>query len=217
MSGFRTFMDLTDAGIANEYAAILEENMIPFKLQDTSKDFDPSMSNNTANKTFMLMLDPKDFEKTNALLESKTSFDINEIEPSHPFFSFSTAELSEVVMNYDEWNPLDVKLAKYLLKKQNVAIDTSEIKSHQKEKEINKATEDESTKSGSIMILIGYVFCLAGGFLGFAIGVFLITAKKELPNGTKVFVYKKPEREHGYLMLIAGLAMATLLIYVNLK
>lgn len=217
MSDFRTFMDLTNADSAFEYAAILEDNEIPFKLQDTSKDFDASFSNNKATKTFMLMLNPIDFERANVLLESKTSFDIDEIDLNHPFFSFSSDELSDVVMNYDEWNPLDVKLAKYLLEKENIEIDSSKIKSYQKEKEIIKNTDQNDTKSNSIMIMTGYVFCLAGGFLGIGIGVFLITAKKELSNGTKVFVYKKSDRDHGYLMLFAGLIFLLLYIYLNLK
>lgn len=216
MSDFKTFMDLTDAGLAMEYAAILDGHQIPYKLQDTSRDFDASMSFNKATKTFILMLHPNDFEQANSLFELKSAFDMEQINASHPFFAFSTSELSDVVMNYDEWNPLDVRLAKHLLKKENIEIVNSEINAHQKNKKFNQTLDGGNAKSDT-MIITGYVFCLLGGLLGFAIGLFLITAKKQLPDGSKTYVYKKSQRDHGYLMVLIGLAFSTLYLYLKLK
>ena len=115
MSEFRTFMCLTDFSSANEIEKIFDDAKLDYKTQDTSKDFDPSMSYNSAKDSFLIMLKQQNFEKATALLDEKLKFEINEINSSHPLFSFKIEELKEVLKNHDEWHPLNVKLAKYLL------------------------------------------------------------------------------------------------------
>lgn len=214
MPGFKTFMDLTDPETAMEYAAILDGHKIPYKLQDTSKDFDASMSFNKATKTFMLMLNPKDFEQANALLELKAAFDIDQINASHPFFSFSNDELSDVVMNYDEWNPTDVKLAKHLLAKDKIAISDAQINAFKKGKE---AEMRKPEKSDRVTILIGYVFSLTGGIIGLAISLFLINSKKTLPSGEKIYTYCESDRKHALVMLSISCIVFAFSLFMVLK
>ena len=115
MSEYRTFMSLTDISHANEILKIFNDFKLEYKTQDTSKDFDPSMSYNSAKDSFLIMLKQQDFEKATALLDEKLKFEINEINTSHPLFSFKIDELKDVLKYHDEWHPLDVKLAKHLL------------------------------------------------------------------------------------------------------
>lgn len=201
MSDFKTFMSLNDLAIADEMAVILETHKIPFKLQDTAKDFDASFANDPAKQSFLIMINPKDFERTSAILEQHTLLNLDEIDPQHPLFSFSTEELKDVVKNYDEWHPIDVKLAKYLLEKQHITVDATEIKAQQHLKEL-KTYEPE--KSSTITLLLGYVFCMLGGMAGIGIALFMMNAKKTLPNGSKKFVYSNSDRKHGLFMLLLG-------------
>ncbi|WP_284653098.1 hypothetical protein [Flavobacterium terrisoli] len=214
MRDFKTFMSLTDSAIAEEFASILEANQIQFKVQDTSKDFDASFSNDKARHSILLMLDPRDFDLANQVLESKTTFDISAFDKNHPFFSFTSEELIDVVKNYDEWNPYDVKLAKHLLEKQDILMNSRDIETFQKVKEIS-AEVKEQTSSNRLMIITGYLFCLLGGFIGIGIGLFLISAKKTNLSGQKEYVYNPTERTHGYLMLFAGVVI--FLLYINFK
>jgi len=209
MADFKTFMSLTDASVAEEFASILETNKIPFRIQDTSKDFDASFSNNKATQSIIIMLDPKDFDKATAVLDIAIEFEINDIDKNHPMFTFDRGELIDVIKNNDEWHPLDVKLAQYLLDKQQITIDNDEISRYKKIKLIDSSKPEIPNP---ITILTGYAFCMIGGLIGIAIALFLITARKTAADGSKYYVYSKTERNHGYVMLILGTIVFSLII-----
>jgi hypothetical protein len=205
MGDLKTFMSLTDSEVAKEITAILETNKVPFFLQDTSKDFDVTFANNDAKNAFLIMLHPSDFEKASTVLEQQTPLDYNNIDPQHPLLSFSIDELKDVVKNFDEWHPIDVKLAKHLLSQQNIVVETTEIKKQQTLKELESLKPEKSS----------YTFCLMGGFAGIGIALFLMTAKRTLPDGTKKYIYTNSDRRHGFYMLLAGaiLFIITLLYF----
>ena len=210
MSEFKTFMSLTDPLVAEEIIAILKANKIDYKFQDTSKDFDASFANNSAKDSLLIMLNTNDFDKASVLLDEKMEFNIDEIDKQHPLFSFSNTELKEVVKNYDEWHPLDVKLAKYLLSKENIIVENSEIKEQQHQKEI-KAQQPE--KSDLLTLTMGYLFCLLGGLAGIGIAIFLMTGKRTMTDGSKDYIYSKSDRAHGLYMLILGMIFLTIFIF----
>lgn len=210
MSDFKTYMSLTEIEQVTEITKILTEFNIPFRIQDTSKDFDVSFSNNEAKNSFLIMLDQNDFDKASAVLEDKMKFDINEIDKQHPLFSFSASELKDVVKNYDEWHPFDVKLAKYLLEKQNIYVSDEEINKRKIEKEI-LATIPE--KPALLTLLMGYTFCIGGGLAGIGIALFMLTGKKTLPNGSKKYIYSSSDRKHGIYMLLLGAICFSFFIY----
>jgi hypothetical protein len=119
MSDYKTYMSLTDLESAFEITTILTNKGIPFKVEDTSKNFDASFSMNKADKSIMIFLDPKDFEKANSIIDNELVLNKNEINKEHFLYSFSTDELLDVIKNTEEWHPLDVKLAKEILKDRN--------------------------------------------------------------------------------------------------
>ena len=209
MSEFKTFMSLTDSIVAEEIITILKANKIDYKFQDTSKDFDASFANNSAKDSLLIMLNTSDFEKVSKLLDEKIEFNIDEIDKQHPLFSFSNTELKDVVKNYDEWHPLDVKLAKYLLNKEHIIVDEFEIKEQQHHKEI-KAKQPE--KSDLLTLSMGYLFSLLGGLAGIGIAIFLMTGKRTLTNGSRDFIYSKSDRAHGLYMLIIGIIFLIIFI-----
>jgi hypothetical protein len=209
MKEFKTFMSLTNITIAEEIIKILSENKVDFKFQDTSKDFDVTFSNDSSKNSFLIMLKPIDFEIASKVLEDYTEFNIDEIDSQHPLFSFTNNELKDVILNYDEWHPLDVKLAKYLLKKEDIIIEEVEIKKQQFQK-IEEAKHPE--KSNLLTLAMGYLFCITGGLAGIGIAIFLLTGKKTLADGSKRYIYSKSDRAHGIYMLIIGTVF--LLIYV---
>ncbi|HCQ12047.1 hypothetical protein, partial [Flavobacterium sp.] len=200
---------LTDSIVANEMIQILKANNIEFKVQDTSKDFDASFANNSAKDSILIMINPNDFEKASKLLEENMEFKIDEIDTQHPLFSFNTEELKDVIKNYDEWHPLDIKLARYLLNKQNIIVENSEIIKQQQEKKL-KAEKQE--KSSSLTLVMGYLFCIMGGLAGIGIAIFLLTGKRTLSDGSKKYIYSKSDRNHGKYMLIVGAICLTFFI-----
>lgn len=212
MIEFKTFMSLTDSSVAEEMIQILKVNKIAFKIQDTSKDFDATFANNTAQDSILIMLNPNDFDKASRILDENMQFNINEIDSLHPLFSFTIDELKDVVKNYDEWHPLDVKLAKHLLKNESITVEDSEIIDKQLQKEI-KSQQPE--KSNSLTLIMGYGFCIMGGLAGIGIAIFLLTGKRTMTDGSKKYIYSKSDRVHGVYMLIAGTAVFLSLFILN--
>ena len=210
MGDFKTFMSLTEMDQVTEIASILSEFKIPFRIQDTSKDFDVSFSNNEAKNSFLMMLDQNDFDRASTVLEDKMKFDINEIDKQHPLFFFSANELKDVVKNYDEWHPFDVKLAKYLLEQKNIYVTNEEINKRKIEKE--KIAEIPE-KPAFLTLLMGYTFCIGGGLAGIGIALFMLTGKKTLPNGSKKYIYSSSDRKHGMYMLLLGAICFSFLFY----
>jgi ABC-type antimicrobial peptide transport system permease subunit len=207
MIEFKTFMSLTDLEGVSEISDVLKKFDIPFKIQDTSKDFDVTFSNDTSKNSFLIMLNQNDFDKASSILEDKLKFDINEVNKSHPLLLFNLDELKDVVKNYDEWHPLDVKLAKYLLEEKNITISEKEINQTQLKKEIEAQNPE---KSDGLTLAMGYLFCIMGGIAGIGIALFILTGKRTLSNGNKKYIYSKPDRKHAIYMLIAGAISLTI-------
>jgi len=202
MEEYKTFMSITNSNVADDVIEILDANKFAFKIQDTSKDFDPSFAINPAKNSILIMLKQIDFERASSVLEKKTSFNIDEIDSQHPLFSFNKDELKNVIKNYDEWHPLDVKLAKYLLEKENIIVSQNEINENQDLKKINQDNKDE--KSDLLTLTMGYLLCLFGGLAGIGIAVFLMIGKRTLSDGSKKYIYNKSDRKHGMYMLLLG-------------
>jgi len=210
MSDFKTFMSLTDIESVSETTSILNKSKIPFRVQDTSKDFDVTFSNDDSKNSLLIMLNQRDFDRASSILEDKMNFDVNEINESHPIFSFNNEELKDVVKNYDEWHPIDVRMAKHLLEEKNICLSEDEIIHTQIEKD-KKAQQPE--KSDALTLIMGYSFCIMGGLAGIGIAIFMLTGKKTMSNGTKKYIYSKSDRNHGIYMLLAGAISLTFFIY----
>jgi hypothetical protein len=116
-------------------------------------------------------------------------------------FSFSNEELKEIIEKKDEWNDLDYALSINLLKNRGVEITKEEIL-EAKNKRVEELRKPDI--SSSKWIDLGYVFAILGGFLGFVIGYLLLTQKKTLPNGERIFAYSLDDRKHGKRILYVG-------------
>ena len=210
MDEFKTFMNLKDIDSVSEITTVFNKFGIPFKVQDTSKDFNVTFSNDESKNSYLLMINQTDFDKASSVLENKLPFDINQFDSNHPLFLFSVNELKDVVTNYDEWHPLDVKLAKYLLLKEDIIIDYSVINSQQNKK---KLASEKQENSSILTLFIGYAFCIMGGLAGIGIAVFLLTGKRTMSDGSKQYIYSKSDRNHGVYMLLCGAICLTFFIF----
>jgi len=197
MSDFKTYMSFIDAESSLELTALLKKNDIPYILQDTKADFDPTMSLNEANKPYLIQIHTEDLEKVDQLV--KESFDISRIDKEHFLYDFSDEELIDVLKNEEEWHPLDVLLAKKIIQQKNIIVDENEIINHQEEKKLKLFSHEKLPK---YTIPIAYLICCAGGMLGFAIALFLIFSKKTLPSGEKIYSYNPSVRGHAKIMLL---------------
>ena len=181
---------------------ILTKNNIEYLIEDVSINLDPVLSSNKLGKEFLIKIEQVNFEKTNKILDEFYSSEIDEIDNDYYLFSFSDDELLDVIIKSDEWNKFDVQLAKKILSKKGKGLSNLEIDDIKRQRILDLSKPE---KKQSKWIFVGYVSSLLGGLLGIFIGWHLLTFKKTLPNGDRIFNYSNEDRKHGNQILIFGI------------
>jgi len=112
----------------------------------------------------------------------------------------------------DEWSPIDYKLSIALLRERGKSIDQDLILSLKKQR-LNDLSKTESSQVP--WIILGYFVSILGGIIGVAIGLHLMTSKKSLPDGKKIYSYKDSDRKHGGIIFSIGILF--LFLWISLK
>ena len=212
---FLVFEKFNKQNLAINFAKLLEENKIEYLIENISVKFDPILSNNEFGKEFCVKLKKNDFEKADNILSEKSKTEINEVQKDHYLFSFSDEQLIDVIVKSDEWNKFDVELSRKILKDKGKEISETEIIEIKKKRLIELAKPEESQ---NIYIVIGYICAILGGILGLFIGWHLLTFKKTLPNGNRVYAYSENDRKQGNrIVILGGIFMIFWILYRILK
>jgi hypothetical protein len=212
---FIIFERFNDKNSAEEFGKLIAEKNIEFVLEDNSLSFDPTFANNGFGKEFCIKLKKSDFEKVDKILTEKSEKEINEIDKDYYLLSFSDQELIEVISKSDEWNKFDVSLAKKLLKERGKEITEDQISEIKKQRIVELSKPEESQ---NIYIIIGYICALLGGLLGIFIGWHLLTYKKTLPNGNRIYAYSENDRKQGNrIVILGGIFIVIWILYRILK
>jgi hypothetical protein len=198
---FVTFEKFNNESLAVDFGSLLNKNKVDFLIENISINFDPILSNNEFGKEYCVKIKKDDFEKANDILREKAKKEINEIQDDYYLLSFSNEELIDVIEKSDEWNKFDVELALKLLNERGNEITTEQINELRKQRIIELSKPEEGQ---NIYIIIGYISALLGGLLGVFIGWHLLTYKKTLPNGNRIYAYSEKDRKHGNRILILG-------------
>jgi hypothetical protein len=198
---------------AESVIEILDENQIPYEIEDNSmQGLEVILGTDSAPK-ILLKLYPEDFEKANQLLNLEAAIEIESVEKDYYLFSFENDELLEVVSEQDSWSEFDVQLAKKILKDKGIEINV-QLENAMKEKRVKDLSQQES--GNSIWTIFGYISAIMGGLLGVVIGLSLWRAKKILPNGERIFIYKPSDRWHGMVISIIGIVMFLISIIIGI-
>lgn len=192
---------------AHDLADLLDKHKIEYEFEDGSPTLDASFGNTELSKEFIIKLKKEDFRRVDNLLLESAVNDLDSIDKDYYLFGFSNEELREVVINKDEWNPFDFLLAQKLLKEKGSEISVSELELLRQQR-LQALAKPEKRQTG--WIVAGYIFALLGGLLGIFIGWFLVTHKKTLPNGERVYNYSEPDRKHGSLIIRLSIVVIVL-------
>ncbi|NUY81196.1 hypothetical protein HUK80_09845 [Flavobacterium sp. MAH-1] len=177
-----------------ETAKILQGAGIEIYLDDYSQIFDPSFSNIQGEKEYRIKLDKDNFGEADAVLEAAMSEQLGDVPADYYLFSFSNGELKEILAKREEWNLFDYVLSKKILSDRGLGINESELEII-REKHMAELAQPAESQHGSI--IIGFIFALAGGFLGILIGWYISSQKKTLPNGEQLFAFNDADRRWG--------------------
>lgn len=212
---FITYEKFSNKNTAEEFAKLIKEENIEYLLENNSLSFDPTFANNGFGTEFCIKIKKSDFKKLDEILLQKSEEEINEIQEDYYLLTFSNDELIDVITKSDEWNKFDVSLAKKLLKERGKEINPEQITVIENERIIELSKPEKSQK---VYIITGYVFALLGGWISIFIGWHLLTYKKTLPNGNRIYAYSEHDRNQGNRILLLGIVFFALwFIYVLLK
>ncbi len=197
---------------------LLKENQITFQVIEDPHQMGDSLNLELQNRgptALHIQVMAKDAERAQRILALSAGKEVNEVEDDDYLSGFSDHDLLDVLHKPDEWNQVDYQLAIKFLKARGIAIEEAQL--HQWAAERLKELEKPDVASSS-MITGGYIFALAGGLIGFLIGLQLATFSKRLPNGHKVPMYGDKDRRQGFLMIgISLFAMAGISGYFILR
>jgi len=200
---FITYQKFNDPALAKVLSETLEKHRIDCLIEEDSTSFDPFFTYNSLAIEFLVKIKPADFERANQLLKEEADDDIGEADKDHYLFAFTNDELMEVITKADEWSAFDVVLARKILAEKGITISDQQISQINWDRvEELKIAESMSTTQ----LWICYLFAVGLGFIGIIMGVHVLTGKKTLPDGKRVYAYTENDRWHGKQFLYIGIA-----------
>lgn len=213
-SEFVTFQSFPSRNLAMDFISLLEENQIPYVFDEFFNIHNPLFSSDhEAIKEFHVQLQKESFPKVQQLLLDINREELESIESDYYLLKFSDQELLDVIEKSYEWSTFDYLLALKLLQERGVNIDIERVVKIKEEK-LEELAQPE--KNQGSWIYIGYVTALLGGLLGIIIGVNLMTSKKTLPNGDRVYSHSESNRNHGMVITIIGIVMFIIVFFMKI-
>jgi len=220
---FITYQKFDDIALAEELTDLLEENVIPYQVEEQSFNFDPSFVLSNAKKEYAVKIKGEDFELVRELLENHETQNVEGVEADYYLFGFTDDELMEVVTKADEWSAFDVVLRRKILADRGKALSEETIEKIYEER-IHELKVHEPPQT--FWVTVGYVIAFTNIVLplficviGLFIGWYLRSFKKTLPDGERVYGYSEKDRRHGkrifYLSIIVFVLNLVALIVYN--
>lgn len=221
---FLVFRKSIHSDIVKEISAILTENDIENYISDDAKIFDPSFANNEVKNEFVVKIKQTDFEKGNTIL---TDYYTNSVEIPEDYYlkDFSNEDLKEILFHKDDWNEIDVVIARKILEEERkVYISEEQIKIENEEYLDHLKTNYENPKKVESLLIFGYFFAIFGALLSifhwicilisYIIGILILTLRKQLPNGERIHFFKESERKHGLYIIVLSIALTVFWLIV---
>ncbi|MEX1131766.1 MAG: hypothetical protein WEC15_00950 [Flavobacteriales bacterium] len=202
---FRTYL-------VREEAEALAEKLVHLGLhaefEDNSSAQDPLFSGSVL-PSFHVLLPTSEFEHAQEMLREDTKGFLEELPSDHYLHEFSDAELMDVLLRPEEWSIEDVSSAQQILGRRGKVV-PDELIAAARATRIQDLREPAPPQTA--FIVLGYVSALLGGLLGIAIGWYINTAMKTLPNGERVPVYRVEDRRHAARLFALGVIVALILL-----
>ena len=151
---------------------------------------------------YLVTLPTDEFERAEKLLLEEAGSNMDEIPADHYLHDFNDRELMEVLVKPDEWSADDVVMAEHLLRERGMPVssDAVDIMREARLSDLRKEAPPQTP-----FIVVGYIAALLGGLIAVAIGWYINTAKRTLPNGERVYVYRASDRRHAARIFSLGI------------
>lgn len=187
---------------------LLEEHTIPYQTEVYRERIEP-IGMTSLPPEFIVKVQPARFTDVNELLHALAASEVLLVEQDHYLYGFKDEELFDILASSDEWSAFDYQLARQILSERGIDVDARLLDLLNKSR-LQELAQPEEKQTANLWL--GYLFALLGGVVGLFMGWHLATAKKTLPNGERVYVYRERDRQHGKWIL--GLSIVILLVWI---
>lgn len=196
MPEFITYQQFYNQSDAEAFAAFLDGKNIPFEVERQRAVLDPIYIGEQSEPTYIVKIQPDQFEKVNALMKEEAAKQLNNVPADYYLFEFTDDELKNVLQESNEWSQLDILLAEKLLKERGVPDASIPLDALVK--------PYEAARIGTWALVAGYICCGLFPVYSIPMGVVVMSAKKTLPDGTRIPMYDKWSCNHGLAITIIG-------------
>jgi hypothetical protein len=210
------FHSFYDPSPVTAFTEKLSENGIDFKIENNPGVLDQTFIGVSSGETITIKLKSKDFKRAHECLADYYSADIDAVDNSYYLFSFSDAELVEIVTKPDEWGYFDYQLAQKILKDRNYVIDQGMLENLKAKRNDELAKPKKASASsyviGYFIVFLGLMTLLSGELNQYSFSYLIVTisgligstiykSRKTLPNGEVVFSYEEYDRKNGKILM----------------
>jgi hypothetical protein len=209
---FITYQKFNDPALADELSEQLKSHEINNIIVAEAHNFNPSFAFDDESSTYYTVkISADDFERANEFLKADESEDVSKIGSDYYLFAFTDDELLDVITKADEWSSFDVVLSRKILAERGKILSDETIAAIE-QKRIEELRKPDAPQTS--WIIIGYVVAFLGGIFGIFIGWHLMTYKKTLPDGERVYEYTHADRKNGKrIFYISTIVLILAIIY----
>ncbi len=198
---FKSFYSEEEAATMLE---LLSDNNINAKIEKTRVIIDKLITGDDLDTSIHLKIKPADFQRASRVIDELIEKNIAAIEEDHYLYSFSNDELMETINKPDEWSNQDHILAKKILADRGVSFSENEINAKKAER-LAAIAKPEKAKTSTLVI--SYIMAVILPVFALLLSLYMLTAKKILPDGNKVNVFDTKSRDHWLAIVIISAAM----------
>lgn len=211
---FLTYKKRLDKEGVEELIQIFKDNNIEYEIAEEKASLDSLYGDQQFNDQLLVKIRKIDFEKADSLLLKTSETQLATVDKDHYLYTFTNDELFDIISKPDEWNEFDILLSQQILKERGTEINKTTIDLLRSQRINTLAKPIEEPRA---WIYAGYTFALLGGLIGIFMGLSLMTAKKVLPNGEKIFTYSVNDRNHGTIIFFIGIIMLIVVSIIRIR
>lgn len=202
-----------DKQTAEDFAEVLKQNNIDYRIEEDSLVFDASFANQPLARDYVIAVKQSDFKEASCAYNEYFAKQINNVPEDYYLLQFSDEELLDILAKPDEWGAFDYQLATALLKKRGIEI-TKEKTDRLKVDRYYELAKPEGEDAKNIVgyYIVSILFFPVGWIIGWIWGY----SKKQLPDGYRVYAYNERVRLHGRIILTISIAVPALTVFLRI-
>jgi hypothetical protein len=198
------FKLFTDKAAAEDFADVLKQNNIDYRIDEDALTFDASFANDPLAKDYVIAIKQPDFIAASLAYDEYFAKRLGAVPDDYYLLQFSDEELEEILARPDEWGAFDYQLAQELLRKRGVEI-TNEKRDRLKVDRYYALAQPEGEAVTNIVgyYIVSIFFFPVGWIIGWTWGY----SKKQMPDGYRVYAYNETVRNHGRIILLISIIL----------